>query len=63
MLAAAWFTAAATGLLAIFAVVTAWYAQRAFREQGKELTELRRQADGAARLIEIQAGQLTAQQD
>jgi hypothetical protein len=33
MLVAAWFTAIATGLLAVFAVVTAWYARKAFRAQ------------------------------
>jgi hypothetical protein len=33
VLAATWFTAIATGVLAIFAVVTAWYACKAFREQ------------------------------
>ena len=37
MLAATWFTAIATGILAIFAVVTAWYARKAFREQSEEV--------------------------
>jgi hypothetical protein len=45
MLAAAWLTAAATGLLALFAVVTAWYARKAFREQSTEVGILQRQAD------------------
>jgi hypothetical protein len=45
MLAAAWLTAAATALLALFAVVTAWYARKAFREQSRELALLQQQAD------------------
>jgi hypothetical protein len=61
MLAAAWMTAGATVLLAAFAVVTAWYARKAFREQSQELSALQRQAEGTAMMIEIQSGQLDAQ--
>ncbi len=77
MLAAAWITAIATGLLAVFAIVTAWYARKAFLEQAKELQLLqqqakdqaeelaiqRRQAEGTTALIDIQSGQLAAQRD
>jgi hypothetical protein len=45
MIAAAWSTAAATGVLALFAVVTAWYARKAFTEQSREVRLLQRQAD------------------
>jgi hypothetical protein len=41
VLAATWFTAVATGLLAIFAVITTFVAARAFRKQSTEL-ELQR---------------------
>jgi len=61
MLAAAWLTAAATTLLAAFAIVTAWYARRAYREQAKELSALQQQAEATTRMIEIQSGQLDAQ--
>jgi hypothetical protein len=43
VLAAAWSTAVATGLLALFAVFTAWYARKAFREQSKEVGLLQQQ--------------------
>jgi hypothetical protein len=43
MLAAAWITAGATGLLALFAVVTAWYARKAFRKQAEEVRILKEQ--------------------
>jgi hypothetical protein len=43
MLAATWFTAIATGILAIFAVATAWYARKAFREQSEEVRTLKAQ--------------------
>jgi hypothetical protein len=43
MFAATWFTAIATGILAIFAVVTAWYAREAFREQSEEVRTLKAQ--------------------
>lgn len=58
-------TAAATVVLAAFAIVTAWYARRAFLKQSQEVTAIERQvADGQevasqqAKLLEIQAGQL-----
>jgi hypothetical protein len=37
MLVAAWFTAIATGMLAVFAVATAWYARKAFMAQSEEI--------------------------
>jgi nitrogen fixation protein FixH len=76
MTALAW-TAVFTGLLAAFAIVTAWYARKAFRGQAEELGVLqqqakdqaeelgiqRRQAEGTTAMIEIQSGQLAAQRD
>lgn len=35
-----WLTAAFTGLLAVFAVITAWYAREAFRQQSVEVSDL-----------------------
>jgi hypothetical protein len=43
MFAATWFTAIATGILAIFAVVTAWNARKAFREQSEEVRTIKAQ--------------------
>jgi membrane protein implicated in regulation of membrane protease activity len=43
MLAAAWFTAIATGLLALFAIATAWYARQAFFKQSEEVRTLQQQ--------------------
>lgn len=43
MLAAAWFTAIATGLLALFAIATAWYARQAFFKQSQEVSTLQQQ--------------------
>jgi hypothetical protein len=54
VLAAAWITAAATALLAAFAVVTAWYARRAFYGQAEELGVLQRQAKSTADMLEEQ---------
>lgn len=62
MLAAAWMTAVATGLLAAFAVVTAWYARKAFREQAKELGVLQRQVETTRDMLEVQSDQLDYQQ-
>jgi len=62
MLAAAWITAVATGVLAAFAVVTAWYARKAFREQAKELGVLQRQAETTRDMLEVQSDQLDYQQ-
>lgn len=58
-------TAAGTVVLAAFAIVTARYARKAFREQSKEVAAIERQvSDGQelarqqAALLEVQAGQL-----
>lgn len=65
MLAATWFTAIATGILAIFAVVTAWYARKAFREQSEEVRTLKAQLEDQEGLnakqtpvLELQAKEL-----
>ncbi|SRR6266566_228592 len=57
MFAAAWLTAAATGLLALFAVVTAWYARKAFREQSREVSLLQLQVDEQQRERDRDAGE------
>jgi hypothetical protein len=61
-------TAAATVVLAVFAIVTAWYARRAFLKQSQEVAAIERQvADGQqltrqqGELIKIQAGQFEEQ--
>lgn len=41
---AAWATAVATVVLAVFAIVAAWYARKAFRGQSSELVLLQKQA-------------------
>jgi hypothetical protein len=65
MLVATWFTAIATCILAIFAVVTAWYARKAFREQSEEVrtlkTQLKDQEDLNAKqtpVLELQTREL-----
>jgi hypothetical protein len=63
MLGAAWLTAGATMLLAVFAVVTAWYARKAFQAQGQEVATLQRQATDQAQMLEVQSAQLDAQRD
>ena len=47
-------TAIATAALAVFAIVTAWYARRAFLKQSQEVSD-------QTRMLEIQAGQLEQQ--
>jgi len=61
MLAATWFTAIATGLLAIFAVVTAWYARKAFREQSEEVRTLKEQLSDQRALSMMQTPVLELQ--
>jgi hypothetical protein len=48
MLAASWFTAGATMLLALFAVVTAWYARKALLKQAEEVRMQREELSRAA---------------
>jgi hypothetical protein len=61
-------TAIATVVLAIFAIVTAWYARRAFLKQSQEVLAIERQVKDQevltrqqAELLEIQSGQLEVQ--
>jgi hypothetical protein len=49
-----WITAVGTGLLAIFAIITAIYAIRAFRKQSQEVADL-------AAMLKVQSGQLDEQ--
>ena len=58
-------TAVGTVVLALFAIVTAWYARRAFLKQSQEVAAIERQvADGQeltrqqAELLKVQTGQL-----
>jgi hypothetical protein len=44
LLLATWITAGATAVLALFAIVTAWYAREAFRKQSAEVKLLQEQA-------------------
>jgi ABC-type protease/lipase transport system fused ATPase/permease subunit len=49
-------TAVATAVLAAFAIVTAWYAPKAFVKQSKEVSD-------QASTLEIQSGQLAGQRN
>jgi multidrug efflux pump subunit AcrA (membrane-fusion protein) len=58
----------ATAILAAFAIVTAWYARRAFLEQSQEVRAIEQQVTDAlelasqqAKLLEVQSGQLELQ--
>ena len=58
-------TAIATVILAVFAVVTAWYARKAFREQSREVAAIEQQVKDEqevtrqqAELLKVQTGQL-----
>jgi hypothetical protein len=69
MLAAAWITAIATGLLAIFAVVTAVFAIKAFGKQSEEVNAIEKQVQDQETLVsqqadvlKVQSGQLELQQ-
>jgi hypothetical protein len=50
MLVATWFTAVATGLLAIFAVITAYFAKKAFNKQSEEVCTIQEQVKGQERV-------------
>lgn len=61
-------TAVATVVLAVFAVVTAWYARRAFRELSREVAAIEQQVKDEqevtrqqAELLRVQSGQLELQ--
>ena len=61
-------TAIATAVLAVFAIVTAWYARWAFLKQSQEVRAIERQVQDAqeltrqqAELLRIQSGQLDLQ--
>jgi hypothetical protein len=58
-------TAVAIALLAVFAIITAWYARKAFREQSREVTAIEQQVKDEqkltrqqAELFKVQTGQL-----
>jgi hypothetical protein len=60
-------TAVATAVLAVFAIVTAWYARKAFLKQSQEVRAIEEQVSDQknltgqqAELIQIQSGQLEA---
>jgi hypothetical protein len=61
-------TAIATAVLAVFAIVTAWYARRAFLKQAQEVRAIEQQVQDAqeltrqqAELLKVQSGQLELQ--
>jgi hypothetical protein len=61
-------TAIATAVLAVFAIVTAWYARRAFLKQSQEVRAIEQQVQDAkeltrqqAELLKVQSGQLDLQ--
>ena len=61
-------TAIATAVLAVFAIVTAWYARRAFLKQSQEVSAIERQVKDQekltsqqAELLKVQSGQLDIQ--
>jgi hypothetical protein len=61
-------TAVATAVLAVFAIVTAWYARRAFLKQSREVAAIEQQVTDArelarqqAELLKVQSGQLGLQ--
>src|ERR1700722_15470350 len=56
-------TAAGTVVLAIFAIVTAWYARNAFREQSREVAAIEQQVKDGHDLAEQQAKLLKVQSD
>jgi hypothetical protein len=63
-------TAAATAVLAVFAILTAWYARKAFLKQSQEVAAIERQvADGQelarqqAELLKVQSGQMELQRE
>jgi hypothetical protein len=49
-----WITGVATAVLAVFAIVTAWYARQAFRKQSQEVGD-------QASMLKVQSKQLTQQ--
>ncbi len=61
LIAAAQITAVATAALALFAIVTAWYARKAFRGQSQEVGLLQEQLDDQRKVNEKQTGVLELQ--
>ena len=53
-------TAIATAVLAVFAIVTAWYARRAFLKQSQEVSAIERQVKDQEKLTSQQAELLKA---
>jgi hypothetical protein len=69
LLAATVLTAIATAVLAVFAIITAWYARKAFLKQSQEVAAIERQVTDEqeltrqqAELLKVQTGQLAALQ-
>jgi hypothetical protein len=60
---AALLTAAATAVLAFFAIVTAWYARKAFLKQSQEVRAIEQQVSDQKELTAKQAGLLEVQAD
>jgi hypothetical protein len=60
---ATWVTAIATAVLAVFAVVTAWYARKAFREQAREVAAIEQQVSDQKELTARQTELLKVQTD
>ena len=58
---AALITAIATVVLAVFAVVTAWYARKAFREQSREVAAIEQQVNDEQEVTRQQAELLKVQ--
>ena len=56
-------TAIGTVVLAVFAVVTAWYARKAFREQFKEVRAIEQQVEDGRKVAKQQADLLKVQSD
>ena len=63
-------TAMATAVLAVFAIVTAWYARRAFLKQSQEVRAIEKQVTDQealtrqqAELLKLQSGQLDLQRE
>jgi hypothetical protein len=54
-------TAVATAILALFAIVTAWYARRAFLKQSREVAAIERQVFDGQELARQQAELLKVQ--
>lgn len=59
---AMWASAIGTVVLAVFAVVTAWYARKGFRKQAEEVRDGQELIRHQTRLLQVHSGQLELQQ-